>query len=158
LGALQYDKRKDVSATDSKRKERKAALQETAQFNAPAERKPSKVSQLLEFYKNVGYRFKGFTDTSETINGRLAMLGLIVGFGQELLTGNSLLQQMGIGNAKLMKVLEGVQTGEFTDFSAITGVAEGVAEFALACFFITTLTIFSSKPPTMDDESILGDL
>ena len=39
----------------------------------------------------------GFVNFAETWNGRLAMMGLIIGLGTELLTGQSILGQMGLG-------------------------------------------------------------
>ncbi|MBD2325821.1 MAG: high light inducible protein [Alkalinema sp. CACIAM 70d] len=38
----------------------------------------------------------GFTDFAETWNGRLAMLGLAIGFATELLTGRGILAQLGL--------------------------------------------------------------
>ena len=37
-----------------------------------------------------------FTDFAEIWNGRLAMMGFIIGLGTELLTGQGILDQMGI--------------------------------------------------------------
>jgi len=45
--------------------------------------------------ENVEPRF-GFVDFAETWNGRLAMLGILIGLFTELLTGQSILGQMGI--------------------------------------------------------------
>ena len=39
----------------------------------------------------------GFTTFAETWNGRLAMMGLIIGLGTELLTGQGILAQIGMG-------------------------------------------------------------
>ena len=39
----------------------------------------------------------GFVNYAETWNGRLAMLGIVIGLGTELLTGRGLLVQMGLG-------------------------------------------------------------
>ena len=39
----------------------------------------------------------GFTDFAETCNGRLGMMGFIIGLGTELLTGQGILDQMGMG-------------------------------------------------------------
>ena len=39
----------------------------------------------------------GFVEFAETWNGRLAMLGFVIGLGTELLTGHSILQQIGLG-------------------------------------------------------------
>ncbi|MDE5069952.1 MAG: chlorophyll a/b-binding protein [Trichodesmium sp. St16_bin4-tuft] len=38
----------------------------------------------------------GFTEFAETWNGRLAMLGFIIGIATELLTGQSILSQIGL--------------------------------------------------------------
>jgi len=38
----------------------------------------------------------GFVAFAETWNGRLAMLGFVIGLGTELLTGQSILAQIGL--------------------------------------------------------------
>ena len=38
----------------------------------------------------------GFTIFAETLNGRMAMMGLAIGFATELLTGKGILAQLGI--------------------------------------------------------------
>ena len=38
----------------------------------------------------------GFTDFAETWNGRLAMLGFVIGVATEYLTGQSILSQLGL--------------------------------------------------------------
>ncbi|MEB3275121.1 MAG: chlorophyll a/b-binding protein [Prochlorothrix sp.] len=38
----------------------------------------------------------GFTNLAETWNGRLAMLGFIIGLATELLTGQGILSQLGL--------------------------------------------------------------
>lgn len=38
----------------------------------------------------------GFTDFAETWNGRLAMLGFIIGLATELITGQGILSQLGL--------------------------------------------------------------
>jgi hypothetical protein len=38
----------------------------------------------------------GFTEFAETWNGRLAMLGFVVGLATELLTGQGILSQLGL--------------------------------------------------------------
>lgn len=38
----------------------------------------------------------GFTEFAETWNGRLAMLGFVIGIGTELLTGQGILSQLGL--------------------------------------------------------------
>ena len=37
----------------------------------------------------------GFVGSAETLNGRLAMLGLLIGIGTELITGQGILSQLG---------------------------------------------------------------
>jgi hypothetical protein len=39
----------------------------------------------------------GFVEFAETWNGRLAMLGFVIGLGTELLTGQGILSQIGVG-------------------------------------------------------------
>ena len=39
----------------------------------------------------------GFVEFAETWNGRLAMLGFVIGLATELLTGQGILQQIGLG-------------------------------------------------------------
>ena len=39
----------------------------------------------------------GFVAFAETWNGRLAMLGFVIGLGTELLTGKGILSQIGLG-------------------------------------------------------------
>ena len=38
----------------------------------------------------------GFSEFAESLNGRLAMLGLVIGFATELLTGKGILAQLGL--------------------------------------------------------------
>ena len=45
---------------------------------------------------NAQARF-GFVNFAETWNGRLAMLGFVIGLGTELLTGQGILSQIGLG-------------------------------------------------------------
>ena len=39
----------------------------------------------------------GFSSFAEQCNGRLAMLGFVIGLGTELLTGQGILSQVGLG-------------------------------------------------------------
>ena len=39
----------------------------------------------------------GFVEFAETWNGRLAILGFVIGLATELLTGQGILQQIGLG-------------------------------------------------------------
>ena len=45
---------------------------------------------------NTQSRF-GFVNFAETWNGRLAMLGFVIGLSTELLTGQGILSQLGLG-------------------------------------------------------------
>ena len=45
---------------------------------------------------NAQSRF-GFVNFAETWNGRLAMLGFVIGLSTELLTGQGILTQLGLG-------------------------------------------------------------
>ena len=45
---------------------------------------------------NIQPRF-GFVSFAETWNGRLAMLGILIGLSTELLTGQGILGQIGLG-------------------------------------------------------------
>ena len=52
---------------------------------------------LLSFFNyTMGSKF-GFSSFAETWNGRLAMMGFIIGLGTELLTGQGILSQIGMG-------------------------------------------------------------
>jgi hypothetical protein len=54
-------------------------------------------SQRIEtFMADPAPRF-GFVEFAETWNGRLAMLGFVIGLATELLTGQGILQQIGLG-------------------------------------------------------------
>ncbi len=46
--------------------------------------------------ENLEPRF-GFVNFAETWNGRLAMIGILIGLSTELLTGQGILRQMGLG-------------------------------------------------------------
>lgn len=45
--------------------------------------------------ENQGVKF-GFTQFAETWNGRLAMLGFVIGLATEFLTGQGILSQLGL--------------------------------------------------------------
>ena len=55
---------------------------------------PSKV--VTFFNKTMDSKF-GFSSFAEAWNGRLAMMGFIIGLGTELLTGQGILSQIGMG-------------------------------------------------------------
>ena len=65
---------------------------------------PTNRSTLRYTYRNItshtmadsDSRF-GFVNFAETWNGRLAMLGFVIGLGTELLTGQGILTQIGLG-------------------------------------------------------------
>ena len=48
------------------------------------------------FNDAMGSKF-GFSSFAETWNGRLAMMGFIIGLGTEILTGQGILSQIGMG-------------------------------------------------------------
>ena len=52
--------------------------------------------QHFETSMNDSSRF-GFVAFAETWNGRLAMLGFVIGLATELLTGQGILSQIGLG-------------------------------------------------------------
>jgi len=52
--------------------------------------------QLATLMADPSPRF-GFVAFAETWNGRLAMLGFVIGLATELLTGQSILSQIGLG-------------------------------------------------------------
>ena len=39
----------------------------------------------------------GFVNFAEIWNGRMAMMGILIGLGTEIITGQSILRQIGIG-------------------------------------------------------------
>jgi hypothetical protein len=51
---------------------------------------------VIPFMSDTNARF-GFVAFAETWNGRLAMLGFVIGLGTELLTGQGILTQVGLG-------------------------------------------------------------
>ena len=53
--------------------------------------------RVLEFHMSDNAPRFGFVNFAETWNGRLAMLGFIIGLGTELLTGQGILTQVGLG-------------------------------------------------------------
>lgn len=54
------------------------------------------LKQLATLMADPSPRF-GFVAFAETWNGRLAMLGFVIGLGTELLTGQGILSQIGLG-------------------------------------------------------------
>ena len=55
-----------------------------------------KDNTLLAMSETNATRF-GFVNFAETWNGRLAMMGFVIGLGTELLTGQGILSQLGLG-------------------------------------------------------------
>ena len=51
--------------------------------------------QRTKFMENQDTKF-GFTQFAETWNGRLAMLGIVIGIATEFLTGQGILSQLGL--------------------------------------------------------------
>ena len=52
---------------------------------------------VTEFHMSDNAARFGFVNFAETWNGRLAMLGFVIGLGTELLTGQGILTQVGLG-------------------------------------------------------------
>ena len=53
--------------------------------------------KMIKFSNNTLESKFGFSSFAETWNGRLAMMGFIIGLGTELLTGQGILTQIGMG-------------------------------------------------------------
>ena len=57
--------------------------------------------KMVDLYKKImneeNQSRYGFVNFAETWNGRLAMMGILIGLGTELITGQSILRQIGIG-------------------------------------------------------------
>ena len=62
-----------------------------------AQQKQKRTSRLVKFLNNAMDSKFGFSSFAETWNGRLAMMGFIIGLGTELLTGQGILSQIGMG-------------------------------------------------------------
>ena len=61
------------------------------------EQHPRSTCRIVKFFNDaMGSKF-GFSSFAETWNGRLAMMGFIIGLGTELLTGQGILSQIGMG-------------------------------------------------------------
>ena len=62
-----------------------------------AQQKQKDDFKIIKFFNAaMGSKF-GFSSFAETWNGRLAMMGFIIGLGTELLTGQGILSQIGMG-------------------------------------------------------------
>ena len=53
--------------------------------------------KIMKFSNEAMDNKLGFSSFAETWNGRLAMMGFIIGLGTELLTGQGILSQIGMG-------------------------------------------------------------
>ena len=62
-----------------------------------AQQKQKRASRLVKLFNNAMDSKFGFSSFAETWNGRLAMMGFIIGLGTELLTGQGILSQIGMG-------------------------------------------------------------
>ena len=62
-----------------------------------AQQKQKRTSRLVKLVNNAMDSKFGFSSFAETWNGRLAMMGFIIGLGTELLTGQGILSQIGMG-------------------------------------------------------------
>ena len=100
----------------------------------------SSLRRILDFYKEYSDResVSGFTDISELINGRLAMIGLVAGYTKEYFTGETLLQQIGIGAPR---------------WESVTEISEDIGAATLVTFFVVTISVFNMRPPS-DNEKL----
>ena len=62
-----------------------------------AQQKQNSTCRVITFSNNAMDSKFGFSSFAETWNGRLAMMGFIIGLGTELLTGQGILSQIGMG-------------------------------------------------------------
>jgi len=62
-----------------------------------AQQKQKRTSRVVKLLNNAMDSKFGFSSFAETWNGRLAMMGFIIGLGTELLTGQGILSQIGMG-------------------------------------------------------------
>ena len=53
--------------------------------------------RVVKFFNDAMDSKFGFSSFAETWNGRLAMMGFIIGLGTEILTGQGILSQIGMG-------------------------------------------------------------
>ena len=58
---------------------------------------PRSTCRIVTFFNDAMDSKFGFSSFAETWNGRLAMMGFIIGLGTELLTGQGILSQIGMG-------------------------------------------------------------
>ena len=62
-----------------------------------AQQKQKSAYSVVKFFNDAMDSKFGFSSFAETWNGRLAMMGFIIGLGTELLTGQGILSQIGMG-------------------------------------------------------------
>ena len=62
-----------------------------------AQQKQKRSYRVITFSNDAMDSKFGFSSFAETWNGRLAMMGFIIGLGTELLTGQGILSQIGMG-------------------------------------------------------------
>ena len=62
-----------------------------------AQQKQKNAYRVIKFINDAMDSKFGFSSFAETWNGRLAMMGFIIGLGTELLTGQGILSQIGMG-------------------------------------------------------------
>ena len=62
-----------------------------------AQQEQKRTCTVIKFINDTMGRKFGFSSFAETWNGRLAMMGFIIGLGTELLTGQEILSQIGMG-------------------------------------------------------------
>ena len=62
-----------------------------------AQQKQKRTYRVITFFNDAMDGKFGFSSFAETWNGRLAMMGFIIGLGTELLTGQGVLSQIGMG-------------------------------------------------------------
>ena len=62
-----------------------------------AKQQQKSTCKIIAFINDAMDSKLGFSSFAETWNGRLAMMGFIIGLGTELLTGQGILSQIGMG-------------------------------------------------------------
>ena len=62
-----------------------------------AQQKQKRACNVVKFFNDAMDSKFGFSSFAETWNGRLAMMGFIIGLGTDLLTGQGILSQIGMG-------------------------------------------------------------
>ena len=66
-------------------------------FNSYIDQQDAKIVKNFNAMNEENQTRFGFVNFAETWNGRLAMMGILIGLGTELITGQSILRQIGIG-------------------------------------------------------------